>query len=153
MGTVEQNKVLEIVADVLEMEAGEVSLDDALLDDLGADSLDIVDVAFSLGKAFGIKMPTKTVLGMAAELCPDLPVLQNFRLTDLGARLLQRGPNLYTTDVAKAGASAAQVLAQTSVRNWHELCCFVARHPTKNGDIALADFINEFAADHLAEAV
>lgn len=153
MSTVEESKVLEIVADVLEMDIDEVGLDAALLDDLGADSLDIVDVAFSLGKAFGIKMPTKTVLGIVAELAPDLPVLQNFRLTELGARMLQNGPNLYTAEVAKAGASAAEVLAATSVRNWYELCCFVASHPTKNGDLALSDFVTEFAADHLAETV
>ncbi len=149
MSGTELIKVQEIIAQVLELEAQQVQPDNALLNDLDADSLDIVDVAFSLGKAFGLKMPTKTVLVIAQERAPQLPLFQDHRLTELGARLLQQGPNLYSADIAKAGASAAQVLNATTVQNWFELCRFVERHPTRNGDLAIADFIAEFVADHL----
>lgn len=50
-------KVREIVADVLVIDEDEVSLDSRLIVDLGAESIDFLDLVFQLEKEFAIKIP------------------------------------------------------------------------------------------------
>lgn len=50
-------KVREIIADVLVIEEEDVSLDSQLIADLGAESIDFLDLVFQLEKEFGIKIP------------------------------------------------------------------------------------------------
>jgi acyl carrier protein len=45
-----------LVADSLALTREEVTLERALFDDLGADSLDFIDIVFSVERAFGIKV-------------------------------------------------------------------------------------------------
>jgi acyl carrier protein len=44
------------VADSLALEPDEVQLSSLLIPDLGADSLDLIDILFTLEKAFGVKL-------------------------------------------------------------------------------------------------
>ncbi|RUR18133.1 acyl carrier protein [Legionella sp. km535] len=50
-------KVREIIADVLVIDAEEVSLNSRLITDLGAESIDFLDLVFQLEKEFKIKIP------------------------------------------------------------------------------------------------
>lgn len=50
-------KVNKIIADVLVLEEEEVSLSSRLIADLGAESIDFLDLVFQLEKEFGIKIP------------------------------------------------------------------------------------------------
>ena len=50
-------KVREIIADVLVIGEEEVSLERRLIADLGAESIDFLDLVFQLEKEFGIKIP------------------------------------------------------------------------------------------------
>lgn len=50
-------KVREIIADVLVIDEEEVSLNSRLIADLGAESIDFLDLVFQLEKEFGIKIP------------------------------------------------------------------------------------------------
>ncbi|WP_133131091.1 acyl carrier protein [Legionella yabuuchiae] len=50
-------KVREIVADVLVIDEEEVSLNSRLIADLGAESIDFLDLVFQLEKEFDIKIP------------------------------------------------------------------------------------------------
>src|ERR1700733_12110409 len=50
-------KVREIIADVLVIDAEEVSLNSRLITDLGAESIDFLDLVFQLEKEFHIKIP------------------------------------------------------------------------------------------------
>lgn len=50
-------KVREIIADVLVIDEEEVSLTSRLIADLGAESIDFLDLVFQLEKEFGIKIP------------------------------------------------------------------------------------------------
>lgn len=50
-------KVREIVADVLVIDEEDVSLTSRLIGDLGAESIDFLDLVFQLEKEFGIKIP------------------------------------------------------------------------------------------------
>lgn len=50
-------KVREIIADVLVIDEEEVSLNSRLIADLGAESIDFLDLVFQLEKEFKIKIP------------------------------------------------------------------------------------------------
>ncbi|WP_133128763.1 acyl carrier protein [Legionella nagasakiensis] len=50
-------KVREIIADVLVIDEEEISLNSRLISDLGAESIDFLDLVFQLEKEFDIKIP------------------------------------------------------------------------------------------------
>ncbi|KTD19164.1 acyl carrier protein [Legionella lansingensis] len=50
-------KVREIIADVLVIDEEEISLNSRLIADLGAESIDFLDLVFQLEKEFSIKIP------------------------------------------------------------------------------------------------
>lgn len=56
-----EQKVRAIVADQLGVDLGEVRADASILDDLGADSLDVVEMVMSLEEAFDIEVPDEDV--------------------------------------------------------------------------------------------
>ena len=51
------DKVRDIVVDQLGVEADEVNIDSTFIDDLGADSLDIVELIIAFEEEFGIEIP------------------------------------------------------------------------------------------------
>ena len=50
-------RVRDIVGDQLGVEADEVSIESTFIDDLGADSLDIVELIMAFEEEFGIEIP------------------------------------------------------------------------------------------------
>jgi acyl carrier protein len=50
------DKVKEIIAEQLGLEASEITADAKVKDDLGADSLDMVELVMELEEAFGLKI-------------------------------------------------------------------------------------------------
>lgn len=50
-------KIREIIADVLVIDEEDVSLNSRLISDLGAESIDFLDLVFQLEKEFAIKIP------------------------------------------------------------------------------------------------
>lgn len=49
--------VADIIADTCDIERDAIKADSHVIDDLGIDSLDFLDVVFAVDKAFGIKIP------------------------------------------------------------------------------------------------
>jgi len=52
-----EQRVREIVAEQLERDVNEVTKTASLIDDLGADSLDVVDLVMKMEEEFGIEIP------------------------------------------------------------------------------------------------
>ena len=52
--------VAGIIADTCDIERDKITPESHAINDLGIDSLDFLDVAFAIDKAFGIKMPLET---------------------------------------------------------------------------------------------
>ncbi len=50
-----------IIADQLELDAETITPDSNILDDLGADSLDVVDLIMSVEDEFGIEVPDEAL--------------------------------------------------------------------------------------------
>ena len=57
MSTTTEEKVKKIVMDHLGIEESKISLDSKFIDDLGADSLDTVELVMAFEEQFGIEIP------------------------------------------------------------------------------------------------
>jgi acyl carrier protein len=51
------DKVKEVIAEQLNVDAADITPESAFVDDLGADSLDIVELVMALEEEFGISIP------------------------------------------------------------------------------------------------
>ncbi len=58
------DKVKDIIVEQLDVDADKVTLGSNIQDDLGADSLDIVDLVMSIEEEFDIEVPDDAVEGM-----------------------------------------------------------------------------------------
>jgi len=103
-------QVVEAVAGALDLEPGEVSLDDSLQADLGAESLDYLDIAFQLERRYKVEFPRADLLERAGSYFGEDRLVQNGVITDFGLRLLRQAmpeveparlrPGLRATEVA-----------------------------------------------------
>ena len=50
-------QVADIIADTCDIDRDKITPESHAINDLGIDSLDFLDIAFAIDKAFGIKMP------------------------------------------------------------------------------------------------
>ena len=93
-------KVKETLVDALGVDDDEVTSDATLTGDLGAESIDFLDIVFRLEKAFDIKIPR-------GELFPDNILnnpefVQNGKLTPVGLEQLKQSmPHADFTDFEK----------------------------------------------------
>ncbi len=58
------DKVSEIIVDQLECEKDDVTMEASITDDLGADSLDVVDLVMSIEESFDVEIPDEDVEGI-----------------------------------------------------------------------------------------
>lgn len=58
------DKVKEILCNQLEVDEDDVTMEASIIDDLGADSLDVVDLVMSLEDEFDAEIPDEEVEGM-----------------------------------------------------------------------------------------
>lgn len=55
------DKVKDIIVDQLDVDEDKITMDASITEDLGADSLDVVDLIMSLEEEFDIKIPDEEV--------------------------------------------------------------------------------------------
>lgn len=77
------SKVQEVLVDALGLDDDEVTQDATLMGDLGAESIDFLDIVFRLEKSFDIKVPRE-------ELFPAEAVLSNSEFVS-GGKLTEKG--------------------------------------------------------------
>ncbi len=58
------DKVKDVIVDQLNVEEDDVTEDATFVDDLGADSLDIVELVMALEEAFGVSIPDEDAEGI-----------------------------------------------------------------------------------------
>ena len=91
----DRDQVFEVVrgcfAEALGLDEDEVMLDSLVIEDLGAESLDFLDIAFRLEEAFGIKIPRGDIQQKAEEeaAAGAEPFEVDGVLTELGLRKLR----------------------------------------------------------------
>ena len=57
----EFEKLKKVIAEVLSVDPDEITLETTFADDLGADSLDFLEIVMSVEDEFGIKVPVEDV--------------------------------------------------------------------------------------------
>ena len=90
-------KVEEAIVEALGVEPEEVEPNSVLFDDLGAESLDLLDIVFRLEKTFDIKIPRGGIQQdvLAAEGVKEEDVVVDGALTALGVeKLRERMPEV-----------------------------------------------------------
>jgi acyl carrier protein len=85
-------KVQGVLVDALGVDEDEVTPNAVIKDDLGAESIDFLDIVFRLEKAFGIKIPRGEM--MPENLANDPNIVQDGKVTPAGiAELKARMPH------------------------------------------------------------
>lgn len=92
--------VQETLADALGVDDDEVTDEATLINDLGAESIDFLDIVFRLEKAFSIKIPRGELF--PDELLNNPDYIDNNKLTPAGlAQLRKQMPHADFTEFAK----------------------------------------------------
>ncbi|MBN1846186.1 MAG: acyl carrier protein [Sedimentisphaerales bacterium] len=95
------DKVQETLMDALGVDEDEVTGDATLMGDLGAESIDFLDIVFRLEKAFGIKIPREELFP-AENLLNNEQYVHDGKLTETGlAKLKAQMPHVDFTEFEK----------------------------------------------------
>jgi len=87
-------KVQEVLVDALGVDDDEIETSSTLMGDLGAESIDFLDIIFRLEKAFDIKIPREEIFP-DESLLTDPELVSDNKLTAKGLALLkERMPHL-----------------------------------------------------------
>ena len=91
------DEVKEVMVDALGLDDDEVSESATLMGDLGAESIDFLDIVFRLEKSFGIKIPREELFP-AESLMNNPEYVSNGKLTEKGiAELKAKMPHTDTS--------------------------------------------------------
>jgi acyl carrier protein len=82
------SKVQEVLVEALSVEEEEVTPTAVIRDDLGAESIDFLDIQFRLEKEFGIKIPKGEM--MPEDLASNADFVKDGKITDAGIAELQK---------------------------------------------------------------
>ena len=82
-------EVQGVLVDALGVDEDEVTPDSTLMADLGAESIDFLDIVFRLEKAFGIKIPREELFP-AENLLSNKEYISNGKLTPKGLEELKK---------------------------------------------------------------
>jgi acyl carrier protein len=81
--------VAETIADALGCDIGEVKPDASLIEDLGAESIDFLDMVFRLERAFKVKIPRGKIVENARGALTEAEFEQKGLVTDVGLAQLK----------------------------------------------------------------
>ncbi len=81
-------RVVDAFCEALGLDEDEVERTSLVIDDLGAESLDFLDIAFRLERAFGIKIPRGQIQKAAEEQAGEAFEVEG-KLTEAGAAALR----------------------------------------------------------------
>lgn len=112
--------VRELIAEALARDVSEVQLEANLMEDLGAESLDFLDIVFKLERAFGIQITRGEMERAARGDMTDEEFAPGGVISEAGlARLRELLPE--AADRIKPGLRPVQILALFSVRTFVNL--------------------------------
>jgi len=76
-------QVQEVLVDALGVDDDEVTIEATLMGDLGAESIDFLDIVFRLEKAFGVKIPREELF-LAESLMNNPEFVKNGKFSEKG---------------------------------------------------------------------
>jgi acyl carrier protein len=116
--------VAEIIADALARDLDEVQLDRYLIEDLGAESIDFLDIVFRLEQRFQVQIPRGKLVEDARGELAEEEFEEDGRLTDAGLQRLRA----YMTEVDRGRFRPRMPVAEIPLLfNVETFCRVVAR--------------------------
>ncbi len=116
------SKIQHAFAEALGLDDDEVELDAKVIDDLGAESLDFLDIAFRLERAFDIKIPRGGVEAAARDGIVDgEPYEVEGVLTARGLEALRQAMPEVPPDEFRVGMKTAEVPTLFRVATFYRL--------------------------------
>jgi acyl carrier protein len=122
-------KTADIIAGSLRVDRSRVTPDAHLIDDLGAESLDLIEITMETESAFNVCIPEKSILDSATEVFGPGILEQDGYLTDIGKQLLNR--RLPDADRGKFEGQVSLADIKTyflTVRSWARMVYHLAQH-------------------------
>jgi len=112
--------VRQVVAEALARDLAEIRLDSNLMEELGAESLDFLDIVFKLERAFGIQITRGEMERAARGIMSDEEFAPSGVVSEAGlARLRELMPE--AAPRIKAGLRPVQILSLFSVQTFVNL--------------------------------
>jgi len=102
-------KVAETMADALGCDREEVKLDSSLINDLGAESIDFLDIVFRLERAFKVKIPRGKLIEDARGELSEAEFEKGGVVSDAGFQRLKAFLNEVPADRFKAPLKVADI--------------------------------------------
>ena len=102
-------RIAEIIAAALPCEIERVKLDSSLIDDLGAQSIDFLDIVFRLERAFKIKIPRGKIIEEARGDLPESEFDNHGVVSEAGLARLKAFLNEVPTDRFAAPLRVADI--------------------------------------------
>lgn len=114
--------VTDVLANVLGISKDEITEDSAIANDLGADSLDFIDMNATLEKRLNLSLAKKGALEHAGKISgqPELFYNNKTGLTNEGVALLNRSLSQYTQ--VQAGMTVHDIFHVATVKNIASFC-------------------------------
>ena len=101
------SKVQEALVDALGVDDDEVTPEATLVGDLGAESIDFLDIVFRLEKAFEIKIPREELF--PEDILTNEDYVQDGRVNQAGvAKLAERNQDVTTSELLRARSTLAK---------------------------------------------
>jgi acyl carrier protein len=118
--TIDQEKFYDCFVQSLGVDRDDLTLEKRLLEDLGADSLDLLDLVFNLEQAFGISIPRGEFEKRAREKLGETPFEVNGVITEEGLAALREGmPE--SADRIKSGMRTHQIPMLFTVQSFYNM--------------------------------
>jgi acyl carrier protein len=110
-----KRKVIEVIAVTMDRPVSEVTPASSLEMDLGAQSLDYLDIAFSLERTFRVQFPRADFLQRASDHFGEENLVKDGVVTDLGLRLLRDGMPELEPALLKPGCKVVDIRRMVTV--------------------------------------
>jgi len=127
------DKTADIIVESLRVDRSKVTPDAHLLDDLGAESLDLIEITMETESAFNVCIPEKSILDTATEVFGPGILEKDGYLTEIGKQLLNR--RVPEADRAKFEGEVSMADVRKyflTVRSWARMAYHLAQHtPTE----------------------
>jgi acyl carrier protein len=102
-------KVAEAMADALGCDVEKVKLDASLIDNLGAESIDFLDIVFRLERAFKVKIPRGKIVEEARGSLSESEFDQGGMVSDAGVKRLKEFLNEVPVERFKSPLKVADI--------------------------------------------
>ena len=113
-------KVVDAFCEALALDEDEVEMKSLVIDELGAESLDFLDIAFRLERAFGIKIPRGEIQKAAEDKAGDA-FEESGKLTESGAAALREALPEVDSSKVEAGFPVRDIPRLFTVETFYNM--------------------------------